>query len=355
MLNRVVVVGTGLIGTSIALALHGQGVEVLLTDQDEVSLDLAVSLHAGERLPEQLAEPADLAVLAVPPDAIAGALALAQKQSLARSYTDVASVKERPLRDAELLGCDMSSFAAGHPMSGGERSGPLGARPELFVGRPWVVCPTDESGIPAIAAVTALATACGAVPVTMDAAAHDRSVALISHAPHAVAAAMAARFAEAPEEAMRLTGQGARDVTRIAAGDPALWFAIFTANAEPIADILEAVACDLAVAAAELRAGAGARTRALLERGTTGHARIPGKHGGPPSRYVNVPVLVSDRPGELALLFHAASVAGVNVEDMTIEHSPGRSIGVVELAVLPESADDLARELRARGWSVPER
>jgi prephenate dehydrogenase len=355
VLQRVVIVGAGLIGTSVALALRGQGIEVLLTDQDPVSLDLAVSMGAGEPLPEPMADPADLAVLAVPPDATAGALALVQKQGLAWAYTDVASVKERPLREAEALGCDMAAFVAGHPMAGGERSGPLNARSQLFAARPWVLCPTAESGGPAVAAATALAKACGAVPVTMEAAVHDRAVALTSHAPHAVASAMAARFAEATEEAMLLTGQGVRDVTRIAAGDPRLWFAILSANAEPVAEVLDAVAGDLQATAAELRVSAGARTRSLLERGTAGHARIPGKHGGPPGRYAGVPVLVSDRPGELALLFHAASVAGVNVEDITIEHSPGRSVGVVELAVLPESADDLARDLRARGWAVPER
>ncbi|HEX2315655.1 MAG TPA: prephenate dehydrogenase, partial [Thermomonospora sp.] len=91
----------------------------------------------------------------------------------------------------------------------------------------------------------------------------------------------------------------------------------------------------------------------LLTRGNDGRARIPGKHGGRQSRYAVVPVLIPDRPGELALLFQAAGVAGVNIEDVSIEHSPGMAVGVVQLSVEPAAAGRLADELRARGWSVP--
>lgn len=360
--TRVLVVGTGLIGTSVALAMRETGAEVLLADRDESSLRLAVEIGAGESHTED-AGPVDVAVLAVPPAAVAAILHDAQKRGLARFYTDVASVKALPLAEARALGCDLSSFVAGHPLAGRERSGPAAARADLFLGRPWALCPTEEAAAPAVAAITGLARACGAEPLTVDAVDHDRAVALVSHAPHVVSAAVAATLADASEVALGLAGQGVRDVTRIAGSDPGLWIGILSANAEPVADVLDAVAADLALAAAMLRAGASAeeavaevaaeKINELLARGNAGRGRIPGKHGGRPRPYAIVSVLIPDRPGELARLFQATGEAGVNIEDLAMEHSPGLPVGVAELAVKPEAAHTLAVELRARGWSVP--
>lgn len=349
--ERVVIVGTGLIGTSVALALREQGVEVLLADRDPGSVRMAVELGAGR--PYESGERCGVAVLAMPPAAVAPALLDAQKRHLADVYTDVASVKARPLREAAELGCDLSRFVAGHPLAGSERSGPAAARADLFLGRPWALCPTDETEPDATARVEALAKACGAQTLTVDAIDHDRAVALVSHAPHVVSAAVAARLRQASETALGLAGQGVRDVTRIAAGDPELWIGILESNALPVAVVLDEVAADLALTAVALREQAEHPVTDLLERGGTGRRRLPGKHGGRAPAYAVVSVVIADRPGELALLFQAAGVAGVNIEDVSIEHSPGRAVGVVELSVSPAAADTLAAELRARGWSVP--
>jgi prephenate dehydrogenase len=123
--------------------------------------------------------------------------------------------------------------------------------------------------------VTALVWACRARPVLMDPAEHDRAMAVVSHAPHVVASAMAARFVDTPEPIMRLAGQGARDVTRIAAGDPQLWLDIMSANARPIADVLDEVARDLTRAAWALRSEGNTAITDLLVRGQDGHGRIP--------------------------------------------------------------------------------
>ncbi|WP_242614050.1 prephenate dehydrogenase [Actinomadura roseirufa] len=350
-------IGTGLIGTSIALAVRERGAEVLLADRDPAALAMAVELGAGEPLPDgALDRPADLAVLAVPPAAVAVGLLDAQKRGLAAAYTDVASVKRLPLEQAAELGCDLSAFVPGHPLAGSERSGPSAARADLFLGRPWALCATPRTAPEAVAAVTALARDCGAMPVTVDAAEHDRAVALVSHAPHVVSAAVAARLTGADDVALGLSGQGVRDVTRIAAGDPRLWIGILSANAASVADVLEAVATDLAVAASLLRDGSEEAARHvadLLLRGNAGRSRIPGKHGGDASAYATVQVVIPDRPGELAMIFQAAGIAGVNIEDVTIEHSPGRPLGVLEISVVPGEAERLATELRGRGWSVP--
>jgi prephenate dehydrogenase len=269
------------------------------------------------------------------------------------------------------LGCDLASYVPGHPLAGRERSGPAAARADLFLGRPWALCPAAETTPRAIASVTSLVTACGAEPVTAAAEEHDRWVALVSHAPHVVAAAMAARLAAASDGALGLAGQGLRDVTRIAAGDTALWTQILLANAAGVSEVLALVADDLrqaagALADAEAADGAqthpeaalagqtgekaAARLAALLDAGGAGVARIPGKHAGPATRYAIVQVVIPDQPGELARLFQACGEAGVNIEDIGIEHSPGLPSGVAELAVKPAAAAPLAAALSARGW-----
>jgi prephenate dehydrogenase len=347
---RVAVIGTGLIGTSVALALREQGVSVWLADTDPEAARLAVNLGAGEPLPETAA--ADVAVIAVPPSAVAATLAAAQARRLASCYTDVASVKQLPVTQARALGCDMTSYVPSHPLAGREKHGPAAARADLFLGRTWALCPAPESSARAVAAITALVRTCGAVPVRTDAAAHDRWVALVSHAPHLVAAAMAARLEAAPTEALDLAGQGLRDVTRIAAGDTGLWTQILAANAAPVAEVLAAVAADLAEAARMLTDGDPKSVATLLDVGQAGVARIPGKHGGAPREFTVVQVVIRDQPGELTRLFDAAGRAGVNIEDVRIEHSPGLPVGVAELSVRPAEAGPLLDALEAGGWPV---
>jgi prephenate dehydrogenase len=348
----VVVVGTGLIGASVGLALRGRGIDVWLSDHDPRTAEMAASLGAGDLLTGEIPPggPADLAVLAVPPDAVAAVLAAAQKAGLATCYTDVASVKASPLAAARELGCDLASYVPGHPLAGRERSGPAAARADLFLGRPWALCPVPENTATAVGTVTCLVTACGGKPVTADAAEHDHWVALVSHAPHLVASAMAARLADAPDGALTLVGQGLRDVTRIAAGDTGLWSQILTANAAGVAEVVAAVAADLRRAAAALAGGDVTGLAALLDAGQDGVARIPGKHAGPATSYATVQVIIPDQPGELFRLFQAAGEAGVNIEDIRIEHSPGRPAGVAELAVKPDAAQPLESALSARGW-----
>ncbi|MFC4585633.1 prephenate dehydrogenase [Sphaerisporangium corydalis] len=356
-LGSVLVVGTGLIGTSVALALRGHGVTVMIADQDPGAVRLARELGAGEEWAPGGAR-VDLAVIAVPPQFVAQWLLDLQKTEAARFYTDVASVKALPIAQAAQLGCDMTTYVAGHPLAGRERSGPAAARADVFLGRSWAYCPGPETSGGAVAAVLSLIDLCGGNAVQVDPVVHDEAVALVSHAPHVAASAMAARLAGASETALGLAGPGVRDVTRVAGGDPGMWTAILSGNARPVAEILEAVADDLSTVAAALRAvsvdgAAIGRVTDLLTRGNAGQSRIPGKHGGPPRAYAVVQVLVGDRPGELARLFQVAKDAGVNIEDVRLEHTPGLPLGAADLYVQPEAAEVLAEALRAHGWHVP--
>nr|ADU56086.1 hypothetical protein CA878-8 [uncultured organism CA878] len=349
-IEKALVVGTGLIGTSAALALREKDVAVYLSDVDAHAVRLARELGAGQ---EWTGEEVDLALIAVPPHVVGERLAELQEQGVARAYTDVASVKVGPIADAERLGCDLTSYVPGHPLAGRERSGPTAARADLFLGRPWALCPRPETGEGAVRRTRELVSMCGAKAVTVGAGEHDSAVALVSHAPHVVASAVAASLAGGDDVALGLAGQGLRDVTRIAAGDPLLWLKILSGNALPVAGVLERIAADLAAAASALRSGALDDVTDLLRRGVDGHGRIPGKHSGSVRDHAVVQVVLRDRPGELARLFNAAELADVNIEDVRLEHSTGLPVGVAEVSVRPEDTGRLAGALRFHGWHVP--
>ncbi|WP_405800351.1 prephenate dehydrogenase [Streptomyces sp. NBC_01506] len=359
-MRTALVIGTGLIGTSAALTLAGRGVAVHLVDHDPARARTAAALGAGTEEPP--AGPVDLAIVAVPPAHTATTLAAAMRAGSARGYLDVASVKGGPRRELEALGLDLAAYIGTHPMAGKESSGPLAATADLFEGRPWVLTPTPGTDTEVLNLALELVALCRAVPVVMDADAHDRAVALVSHTPQLISSMVAARLEEADEAAVRLCGQGIRDVTRIAASDPRMWVEILTANPGPVADVLAGVAADLDETVEALRAlqsadeakrrGGTEGIEDVLRRGNAGRVRVPGKHGAAPTSYETVAVLISDRPGELARIFADAGSAGVNIEDVRIEHATGQEAGLVQLMVEPSAAPVLSTALRERGWSI---
>ncbi|MDQ0962856.1 prephenate dehydrogenase [Streptomyces sp. B4I13] len=359
-MRTALVIGTGLIGTSAALALAQRGVGVHLADHDPEQARTAAALGAGTD--EEPQGPVDLAIIAAPPAHVAGVLADAMRRGAARGYLDVASVKGGPRRELQALGLDLSAYIGSHPMSGREKSGPLAATGDLFEGRPWVLTPTRDTDTEVLNLALELVSHCRAVPVVMDADAHDRAVALVSHMPHLVSSMVAARLENAEEAAVRLCGQGIRDVTRIAASDPRMWIDILSANPGPVADLLTDVAADLAETVqalralqssddAERRAGADGVAN-VLRRGNAGQVRVPGKHGAAPRAYEIVAVLIDDQPGQLARIFADAGQAGVNIEDVRIEHATGQQAGLVQLMVEPKSAVVLSSALREKGWAI---
>ena len=359
-MRTALVIGTGLIGTSAALALAARGVVVHLADHDPEQARTAAALGAGtDEAPEG---PVDLAIVAAPPAHVAATLADAMRRGLARGYLDVASVKGGPRRELAARGCDLTRYVGSHPMAGGERSGPLAASADLFEGRPWVLTPTPDTDTEVLNVALELLALCRAVPVVMDADAHDRAVALVSHTPQLVSSLVAARLEHADDSAVRLCGQGILDVTRIAGSAPDLWLDILSANPGPVADVLADLAADLTGVVTALRAlqssdDAKRREGAvgiedILRRGNAGRAKVPGKHGAAPKSYETVSVLIGDQPGELARLFADAGAVAVNIEDIRIEHSTGQAAGVIRVLVEPRKAPVLTAALRERGWSL---
>src|SRR5256885_3508220 len=154
--------------------------------------------------------PADVVVIATPPSAVVGVLRDAQRRGLGAVYTDVASAKARILDEAASAGCDLATYVPGHPMAGRELSGPAAGRADLFGGRKWVLCPGPATLANPVHVVAELAAACGAEPLVITPDAHDRIVAVVSHVPHLVSSAIAARLVGADETALSLVGQGLR-------------------------------------------------------------------------------------------------------------------------------------------------
>ncbi|MEU1917717.1 prephenate dehydrogenase [Streptomyces massasporeus] len=354
-MRSALVVGTGLMGASVGLALRGRGIPVHLRDEDATAARTAEALGAGTR--QAPAQPVDLAIVAVPPPLAGCVLADLQAEGVARHYTDIASVKSEVEHAAVALGCDMSRFIGGHPMADGARSGPLTARADLFDGCMWALTPSAATSTETLNTTLELVALCGATPVLMEAPAHDRAVALVSHAPHIVTSLVAKRLACADEREVSLAGAGLRDLTRIAQASPPLWLDVLSANAAAVADVLEELGADLGRVVAALRAIASTDEAkrsdgadlvgTVLHQGRAGGVRVSGTRGKP-QRFDTVTVAVGDQPGELARLFADIHRTGVNIEDIRLEHGVGR--GLAHLSIASGRTESLREALSRQGW-----
>ncbi len=373
-----VVVGTGLLGTSIALAAVAAGVEVALDDSDAGNLDGAQHITGCRRWRDGMPA-ADHAVICVPPSAVAEATLRAQRLHMARTFSDVASVKSRPLLEAETLGVDMTMFVGGHPMAGRESAGPWNARGDLFRGRPWPLVPTSATGDEALAAAVALAELCGAQPELWTAADHDAAVAAVSHLPQLVSSALAASLGDVSGDYFELAGAGLRDTSRLAGSPPGMWSDICVQNASAVAPRLRLVIDRLSRVEQALSAVAssasdmgdvrvrpdrapslagqpdGDSVAALIGEGNQVHRRFPQKRWSRLATgvaYGYVSVFVPDQPGGFADILRALADAPINVEDITVDHVPERPLGLVELTVLAAELDRATAVLRDAGFSA---
>ncbi|WP_349828361.1 prephenate dehydrogenase [Brevibacterium litoralis] len=405
-MTHVHIVGTGLLGTSLGLALTTRSTPddpwtVTLEDASPTACRLAADMGAGRALvpgADTAPEAPDLVVVCVPPDVAGPQILRALRTWPAATVTDVASVKSAVLAAvrAGTVGDELDRYIGSHPMAGRERSGAIAARADLFTARPWVVCSDEETPADRLALVVRVAEVVGASVVHLDPDFHDASVARVSHAPQVVSSLLASQLRDMPVEGVALAGQGLRDVTRIAASDPGLWTQILSGNATEVRQVLvdlrgelDAVIGALGAAAGESAAGAGtdgtgvagevtdgvpdgaprergsagapgtgpgplAVIAGALAAGNEGHDRIPGKHGAAPQKFTEVTVYMDDRPGSLARLFADIDALGINVEDVRMDHAPGIMVGSVDVSVLPGYARDLVEGLTDRGWWLPE-
>lgn len=358
------IIGTGLIGGSLGLALRRAGVTVQVEDVSPGTCALAVELGVGTVAGPEDPAPA-LVVVAAPPDVAAHLIADALTRWPEAIVTDVASVKDIVLRGVTSLVDEevLTRYVGGHPMAGREVSGVIAARADLFQGRPFVVVPHETTRPGAVSMLKGIATEIGSVPVVLSAREHDTAVAHVSHVPQVLSSLLATTLLDPAEVALGLAGQGLRDTTRIADSDPRLWVEILGANAAAVSEVLTSVRSrldDVLEALDSMRGdpdpavGSRRALASLIADGNRGVRRIPGKHGGSVDAFATVVVLVPDRPGELARLLTEIGQIGVNLEDLRLEHEIGRAVGLAHVSIVAGREDLLTRELDARGWTVAE-
>lgn len=349
-MKSALVIGAGLIGTSIGLALRRSGRwSVGFEDVDAGHAALARGLCES---PASMDRP-DVVLVAVPPRETAEVCAGALRRFPDAVVTDVCSVKSALLDDLTARGIPLRRFVGGHPMGGREVSGPESARADLLDDRVWVLAAADATDLGSIDCVRGLVADCRAVAVEMDAASHDAAVAITSHVPQVLASTLASLLLDLEPEQVRVSAQGLRDMTRLAGSDPALWAQILTLNADPVRTALNELTERLhALSDALSRIDGPEASAELIVAGREGRERIPGKHGGQSSEYDIVPVLIADEPGQLAAVFVAAGEAGFNLEDVRIDHVLGRPSGLVEVAVRPGLGAALIAALKGRGFDV---
>ena len=352
--GQIHVIGAGLLGTSIGLALRKLDVDVSLEDSSPAVQSLSIDFGAGRAL--EATDEVSIVVVCVPPDVTAMTIASALKRFPNAVVTDVASVKETILEELVATNADTSRYVGSHPMAGREKGGALSGRADLFTGRPWVIAVEANTNSDAVDVVEKLALDLGATTLRLTAKEHDRAVALISHAPQVVSSLLASRLVGADDFDLALAGQGVRDTTRIAASDPKLWLQILSMNSDQLIPVLKAFQDDLGqvVTALEDVAGSGslAKIGSVLERGNQGIARLPGKHGSRNTSYSQVVVMIDDKPGELARLLNEIGDAQVNIEDLKLDHATGAQVGLVELSVLPATEAKLIETLKVNGWRL---
>ena len=354
--GSVTVLGTGLIGGSVALGLRRAGHYVVGYDRDPAVGEVGLrrgALDVSSADPAAAVAGAELVVIAAPVNEtheLCAAIAGSVRGDAV--VTDVGSAKGPVVEACEpLLG---GRFVGGHPMAGSERHGIEAADGDLFQDAWWIVTPTATTLSASYRRVSALATTLGARPVALDPAGHDRLLARLSHLPQLASSALvaAAVASEDKESLLGLAAGGFRDVTRIAASDPTLWVTILRANRKAVLEALDEFSGSLAEVRALLQGERFDDLAAYLSRSRDARRDLFGKpemHDVPVA--LSMPVL--DRPGVLAEVTTAAGALGANIEDLRIVHSTEGGRGRLELIVAGEApAERLATTLRELGYRV---
>ncbi|MGQ0824776.1 MAG: prephenate dehydrogenase/arogenate dehydrogenase family protein [Actinomycetota bacterium] len=354
MTARVAIVGTGLVGGSIGLALARRGCEVVGFDADRQRCERAKELGAVTVVAGTLAEAvtdAEAVFVAVP----VGRIAVVVGEALAAGaalVTDVGSVKAPVVAEVEAGPGGGARFVGGHPMAGSEQEGVDGADADLFVGATWVLTPTPTTDEAAYTRLRALIGELGAEVVTVTPEHHDELVALVSHVPQLAASTLmdvATDHAAEHRTLLRLAAGGFRDMTRVAAGHPAIWPDILTANREAVLGALDAYLEALQRARTLVATGNHDGLLAWLERARAARRNLPVGAAGDMD-LVELRVPVPDRPGVIAEVTTLAGQLGVNVHDFEIAHSGEGSAGVLVLVIASARAGAYEAALHERGY-----
>jgi prephenate dehydrogenase len=353
--RRVAVIGTGLIGGSVGLALRRAGVEVRGYDRDAARAAQAKVRGAVDEIAFSVREAVagvDAAIVAVPVGDVATLVVEALDAGVPVA-TDAGSVKAPIVAAIGEARPELAPrFVGGHPMAGSEQDGIDGADADLFAGATWVLTPTEYTEIAAFTTLRSLIADVGAEVVAMTPEHHDALVAVVSHVPQLAATTLmdvAATSGEEHSTLLRLAAGGFRDMTRIAAGHPGIWPDICVANREAIVKALDDY-LDALVRVRGLVDGSD-RTALLdvLERARAARRNLPvGAPAG--EELVEVRVPVPDRPGVLSEVTTLAGALGINIADLEIAHSMEGTRGVLVLVISARHADAFETALVERGY-----
>jgi prephenate dehydrogenase len=345
--RRAEIIGTGLIGGSIGLALRSLGWHVTGSDSDIGRCEQALSLGALDAVGEDL--DAEVVFVATPLESVPS-VARTVLDDVRRGdpvVTDVAGVK---LPVAEALRHER--FVGGHPMAGSEQVGVKGADAELFLGATWVLTPAQNTDPACFAHLRSIIASMGAEVVALSPAEHDALVAVVSHVPHLTAATLmniADRASEEHSVLLRLAAGGFRDMTRVAAGQPTIWPDVCAENSDAIVETLDLLVSELS----KIRDKVARRDRAglleALDSAATARRALPAR-AVRPEHLAEIRVPVPDRPGVLSEITALASGLAVNIADLEIAHSTEGDRGVLVLVVDADSAGRLEEALEARGY-----
>jgi prephenate dehydrogenase len=354
--NRIAVLGTGLIGTSIALAAARVAIDVVGWDADLRVAERAAATGALSSAPsvEAAVAEAEVVFVCTPIPVVAQTVADALTKAPEATVSDVASIKGRVAADVARLaaGKDSSRFVPGHPMGGSERSGPEHAAASVLDDIVWVLAPTPTTDPAAVDRVRAFVRFVGARPMTLPPERHDRLVAFVSHLPQVASTSLMGLVAteEADEpDILLLAAGGFRDLTRLAASNPELWGDILLANGQQVAEAIDLFVSRLTMLRDRITQDRGDDVAAIFRDAKEARLRLAAK----PQVRAGVAVLqveIPDEPGALARITSVVGEGGVNIEDLQIVHSPEGGRGTVHLTVAASSAGDAGRVLTAHGY-----
>jgi prephenate dehydrogenase len=348
------VIGTGLLGTSVALAAKRSGVaRVTGWDADPGTLREAKGAKALDASAASLAEAvagAELVVVAVP----VGALVATTRDVLALASADATVTDVGSTKRALAQSFDEPRLVPGHPLAGGATGGPARATADLFDGATWFLTPVASTDPACVDLVERFVATLGARTIQLDAETHDRLLALTSHLPHALANLLMQSVAQAGDEALGYAGASLREMTRVAGANPSVWADIFVENGDLIADALAAHGEALNEVEHALRA----RDRAFFERwigeAAQTRSRMLEYAYRTEARMLNrIRVRVPDQPGVLARITQTLGAAGINIEDFELRHVSPEYGGVLVILVSGADNAELARTLlRREGYSA---
>ena len=355
MLERLAIVGTGLIGASVGLAARAAGVrEVRGWDVDAEALAVAQergAVEAAVSLDDAVVE-AELALVAAPVAALPGQVAAVLEASgAATTVTDVGSTKgvvTRAVSDGRFIG--------GHPVCGSEAHGPASANGELFRGATWFLTPDAATDPDRYRRLHGFVSALGAIPVAVDPQAHDRLVALTSHLPHALANVLLNQAGASRidgHEPLAAAGGSLRDMTRVAGANPRIWVDIFLDNAEAVAAALAEHRRRVEQVERALADGDAGFLARWIAEASGNRRRLLADAYEEPRELQRLRVHVPDRPGVLAGITQALGAERINIEDFELQHLSRERGGTLTLLVGGE--DEAARAaaiLEEQGYNV---